>query len=199
MNNIIEFEQIVGRGTRLFEGKDYLKIRDFVKASARFSDPEWDGEPVEPEVCPDREQFPCECEEPERQPCAECGEDPCVCKLEVCDHCRQTPCVCITPPKKRYKMALADGKERELQHMVVTTFWHPDGTPMSAQQFLDALFGELPELFTSEAGLREIWSVPHTRTKLLAGLAEEGFADEQLHEMKKLISAEKSDLFDVLA
>ena len=45
---------------------------------------------------------------------------------------------------------LADGKERAIQHMVATTFWHADGTPMSAQQFMEMLFGKLPEFFKNE-------------------------------------------------
>jgi type I restriction enzyme R subunit len=84
-------------------------------------------------------------------------------------------------------------------HMMCTTFWHPDGTPMSAQQFMEALFGKLPEFFNDEAELRAIWSVPSTRKKLLAALAERGFGPDQLAEMQKIIDAEKSDLFDVLA
>jgi hypothetical protein len=65
---------------------------------------------------------------------------------------------------------LADGKERTIQHMISTTFWHPDGTPMSAQQFMEALFGKLPEFFKDEAELRAIWVAPDTRVKLLQGL-----------------------------
>ena len=83
--------------------------------------------------------------------------------------------------------------------MMVTTFWHPDGTPMSAQQFMELLFGKLPEFFKNEAELRALWSAPDTRAKLLQGLAEKGFGHEQLAEMQKIIDAEKSDLFDVLA
>jgi type I restriction enzyme R subunit len=83
--------------------------------------------------------------------------------------------------------------------MVCTTFWHPDGTPMSAQQFMEMLFGKLPEFFKNEAELRALWSVPETRKKLLKGLSEKGFGNEQLAEMQKIINAEKSDLFDVLA
>jgi type I restriction enzyme R subunit len=94
---------------------------------------------------------------------------------------------------------LADGKERTIQHMMATTFWHSDGTPMSAQQFTELLFGKLPEFFKDEAELRAIWSVPETRKKLLQGLAEKGFGREQLAEMQKIIDAEKSDIFDVLA
>ena len=80
-----------------------------------------------------------------------------------------------------------------------TTFWHHDGTPMSAQQFMELLFGKLPEFFKDEAELRTIWSAPDTRKKLLQGLAEKGFGRDQLAEMQKIIDAEKSDLFDVLA
>jgi type I restriction enzyme R subunit len=94
---------------------------------------------------------------------------------------------------------LADGKERAIQHMVSTAFWHPDGTPMSAQQFMESLFGKLPEFFKDEAELRALWSAPDTRKKLLMGLAEKGFGHEQLTEMQRIIDAEKSDLFDVLA
>jgi type I restriction enzyme R subunit len=61
------------------------------------------------------------------------------------------------------------------------------------------LFGKLPEFFNSEAELRELWSAPDTRAKLLQGLAEKGFGREQMAEMQKIIDAEKSDLFDVLA
>lgn len=96
-------------------------------------------------------------------------------------------------------MKLADGKERSIQHMTATTFWHPDGTPMSAQQFMEMLFGKLPEFFSSEEELRLLWSSPDTRRRLLEGLAEKGFGKDQLAEMQKIIDAEKSDLFDVLA
>jgi type I restriction enzyme R subunit len=83
--------------------------------------------------------------------------------------------------------------------MTVTSFWHLDGTPMSAQQFMEALFGKLPDFFRDEDELRTLWSAPDTRRKLLEGLAEKGFGRDQLSEMQKIIDAEKSDLFDVLA
>ena len=83
--------------------------------------------------------------------------------------------------------------------MTVTSYWHPDGTPLSAVEFIELLLGELPEFFKDEAELRAIWSVPDTRAKLLAGLAEKGFGHEQMAEMRRIIDAEKSDLFDVLA
>jgi type I restriction enzyme R subunit len=94
---------------------------------------------------------------------------------------------------------LADGKARMIQHMMVTSFWHPDGTPMSAQQFMEMLFGKLPDFFKNEDELRALWSSPDTRAKLLQGLAEKGFGKDQMAEMQKIIEAENSDLFDVLA
>ena len=53
-------------------------------------------------------------------------------------------------------MKLADGKERTIQHMMMTAFWHPDGTPMSAPQFMEMLVGKLPGFFQSEAELRAL-------------------------------------------
>ncbi len=50
INSMIEFKQIIGRGTRLYDGKDYFTIYDFVKAHHHFSDPEWDGKPLPPEM-----------------------------------------------------------------------------------------------------------------------------------------------------
>jgi type I restriction enzyme R subunit len=103
------------------------------------------------------------------------------------------------PRPAKIKVKLADGKARAIQHMMVTTFWHADGTPISAQQFMEMLFGKLPEFFKDEADLRALWSAPDTRAGLLEGLAEKGFGGDQLAEMQKIIDAEKSDLFDVLA
>ena len=195
INKIIEFKQIIGRGTRLYDGKDYFTIYDFVKAYHHFGDPEWDGEPLEPEACPKCGCHPCKCEKRPSQPCPICGQRPCICPKESCPKCGQRPCVC----KKKAKIKLADGKERNIQHMTCTTFWHPDGTPMSAQQFMEMLFGKLPEFFKNEDELRVLWSMPDTRKRLLQGLSEKGFGHVQLAEMQKIIDAEKSDIFDVLA
>ena len=95
-------------------------------------------------------------------------------------------------------MKLRDGKEREIQHMISTSFWSAEGKPISAEEFLNNLFGELPNFFKSEAELRKIWSNPITRKTLLEKLDEAGFGKEELSMLQKLIDAEKSDLFDVL-
>jgi type I restriction enzyme, R subunit len=175
VNSMIEFKQIIGRGTRLYEGKDYFTIYDFVKAHKHFSDEEWDGEPIDP-IIGNGGSSPARPPEP-REP----GPD-------------DEP----TKPKKA-RVKLRDGKERDIQHISVTTFWGTDGKPLSAAQFLELLFGQLPEFFKDESELRSIWSMPDTRRKLLDGLAEKGFGRDQLTEMRKIIDAEDSDIFDVLA
>ncbi|MCR4319304.1 MAG: DEAD/DEAH box helicase family protein [Candidatus Brocadiaceae bacterium] len=197
VNQIIEFKQIVGRGTRLFDGKEFFTIYDFVDAYQRFSDPEWDGEPVEEVACPDCGETPCVCEKRPPKPCKVCDQLPCICEKELpqpCEKCGQRPCVCI----KRVKIKLKDGKEREIQHMIATSFWSADGKPISAEEFLNNLFGELPNFFKSEDELRTLWSNPITRKTLLEKLDEAGFGKEELSTLQKLIDAEKSDLFDVL-
>ena len=97
VNQIIEFKQIVGRGTRLFDSKEFFTIYDFVDAYQRFSDPEWDGEPVEEEVCSRCGNKPCSCEKTPPTPCPECGKRPCACKQEPPTECEKCVCVRATP------------------------------------------------------------------------------------------------------
>lgn len=80
-----------------------------------------------------------------------------------------------------------------------TSFWSPEGKPISAAEFVEKLFGDIPDLFKDEAELSRLWSRPDTRKALLEGLAERGYGDEQLTEISRLIDAENSDLYDVLA
>ena len=197
VNSMIEFKQIVGRGTRLFEGKDFFTIYDFVDAYHHFADPEWDGEPLEPEVCLNCGETPCRCIKGESKPCITCQQKPCICIKEPkpdCITCGQNPCVC----KKKIKIKLKNGKEFEIQHMIATSFWTADGTPVSAEEFLNNLFGALPEFFKSEEELRNLWSNPLTRRTLLEKLDDAGFGKNELSTLQSLIDAEKSDIFDVL-
>jgi type I restriction enzyme R subunit len=83
--------------------------------------------------------------------------------------------------------------------MMATTFWDPGGKPISANQMVEKLFGELPRFFKDEDELRRLWSKPDTRKALLQGLAEKGFGGEQVNEISRIIQADKSDVFDVLA
>jgi type I restriction enzyme R subunit len=179
VNSMIEFKQIIGRGTRLFDGKDFFTIYDFVRAHHLFNDPEWDGEPLDPEPeaeprLPQPPVPPPDGEQPEGE------DDP-------------------APRRERLVIRLADGKAREIQHMTATSFWSADGRPISANQFLESLFGTLPEFFKDEDELRKIWSKPDTRRALLRSLEGKGFDRTQLAEIQRALAAEQSDLYDVLA
>jgi type I restriction enzyme R subunit len=178
INSIIEFKQIIGRGTRLYDGKDFFTIHDFVDASHNFYDPEWDGEPVEPD--------PVEKPNPPK---------PVMDKPPVIDP--DDP-----GPEKSVKLVikLADGKEREFQHMTSKMFYSVDGVPMSLTEFIQSLFNtlEMPDLFKNEDELRTIWAVPSTRAQLLKQLEDAGFPTTELLSIQELIDAQNSDLFDVL-
>lgn len=179
VNSMIEFKQIVGRGTRLFDGKEYFTIHDFEGAYQHFLDPEWDGEPIEPVPAGPRAPVP--------------PEDP------------------FAPPKEpegpkepgeraeKVVIKLADGKVRTIQHISATSFWGPDGRPLTAKEFVESLFGKAPELFKDEDELRRLWGAPDTRKALMTALAEAGFGAEPLQEMARIIDAPDSDVFDVLA
>jgi type I restriction enzyme R subunit len=197
VGNIIEFKQIIGRGTRLFDGKDYFTIYDYVDAYHHFKDPQWDGDPLDPEPCAKCGNDPCTCVKQPPRPCVGCGTQPCTCLKDPpppCLKCGQIPCVC----NKKVKIKLAAGKEILIQHMIATSFMDADGKPMSVAEFIQALYGTLPSFFKSEADLKKIWSDPITRKALLEKLAEAGYGQAELTELQKLVNAEKSDLFDVL-
>ncbi|MHC1741210.1 MAG: EcoAI/FtnUII family type I restriction enzme subunit R [Anaerolineaceae bacterium] len=175
INSMIEFKQIIGRGTRLFEGKEYFTLYDFVNAYQHFSDPEWDGEPIAPEPPVEPKQARDKKKKEEEYEAPEEAEKP-----------------------TKIKVRLRDGKEREIQHMMATSFWSSDGHPLSAEEFLRQLYGVLPAFFKNEAELRALWSDPITRKALLDKLSEAGYGRGELETLQKLINAENSDLFDVL-
>lgn len=223
-NNMIEFKQIIGRGTRMYDGKDYFTIYDFVKAHHKFKDPEWDGDPEPPgkscEVCNTNPCncpiepcelcgfYPCNCPDV----CTLCNASPCTCKPVLCEECGQTPCMCAPKPcpvceaspcecekVEKIVIKLNDGKTRQILHISSVMYWSPDGKPITAKEFVERMFDDLPQFFENEDQLRAIWSTPDTREKLLLDLAEAGYDGEKLDCMKELIDAKDSDVYDVLA
>ncbi|HEY4505821.1 MAG TPA: DEAD/DEAH box helicase family protein [Candidatus Paceibacterota bacterium] len=176
INSMIEFKQIIGRGTRLFDGKEYFTVYDFVDAYHHFADPEWDGEPVDETTETEPPTWP-------KDPPGTPGDPP----PEPPDE-----------PKRKLKIKLRDGKEREIQHMISTSFWSADGKPVSVQEFMDNMFGAMPDFFKSEEELRKIWSDPVTRKAFLEKIAAIGYGKDELEMLQKMIDAEQSDLFDVL-
>ncbi|MBT4159973.1 MAG: DEAD/DEAH box helicase family protein [Gammaproteobacteria bacterium] len=186
IGSMVEFKQIVGRGTRIFEGKDYFTIVDFRGATNRFYDEDWDGDPVAidtPEVVDVNEPPPPpyggDQEDDTDQPLGNTGADD------------------DAPPEK---LTVRLSATRELKVIdVETRYIDENGRPLSAQQFVERLMVKLPGLFTSAEQLRDTWSDPDQREALLQKLAETGFDAEQLATLRRMFAAEQSDLFDLLA
>jgi type I restriction enzyme R subunit len=174
IKSMIEFKQIIGRGTRTFDNKDFFTVYDFVKAYHHFNDPEWDGEQVDP--------VPPKTPNPPRGQ----GEEPIV---------DDPP----DPRPEKIRVKLAQGKELLIDHMIMTSYWTADGRPVSSDEFLRQLYGDLPDLFKNEQQLRGLWSTPDTRRHLLDQLRDRGYGPEQLAELARMINAENSDVYDVLA
>lgn len=182
VNSMIEFKQIIGRGTRLCEGKNYFTIIDFVNASHQFAQPDWDGDAIEPEESDDAGSEAPNKPKPE-------GKEGNGDEADEGDGAGQ----------RRLRIKLSDGKVREIQSMA-STMYLVDGKPISAEDFFKRIFNilALPEMFGSEEELRKLWASPVTRRGLLTKLEQQGCAKADLLTVQKLIDAENSDLFDVL-
>ena len=181
IRSMIEFKQIIGRGTRTYEGKDFFTIWDFVKAHENFNDPEWDGEPLEPEP-PKGPRNPTGGDEPEPEgdppPGGEGPEE---------------------PPREKIVVKLSDGTTRSIQYIAATTYWSPEGKPITAAQFLERLFGDLKGIVTDEEQLRTVWRDPDNREHFLDQLSDRGYDRDRLDDIRRLVDAPDSDLFDVLS
>lgn len=198
IKSMIEFKQIIGRGTRLYDGKYYFTIYDFVKAYEKFQDPQWDGEPV----------------------CPYCGNNPCTCSAEPIDYelpeeglvdsleqsievehkhrSKSLPDDSFEEKPEKLEIRLSDGRARKIKYIKSDMFWGADGKPVSAEEFLDAMFGKLPEYYSSIEELQEKWANPTSREELLDMMDEAGYGKDVLIQIRSLIDADDSDLLDVL-
>ncbi|MGR2875241.1 EcoAI/FtnUII family type I restriction enzme subunit R [Vibrio vulnificus] len=179
VGSMVEFKQIVGRGTRVFDGKDYFTIVDFRGATNKFYDKDWDGEPEAPEPGGTGEHKP-----PPYTPEPPGGTD------------GPEPEPGETKPRLKVKL----GKHRELKVIdVETRYIDENGKPLTVQEFVERLITQLPGLFKSVEELRRIWSDPDERETLLSKLVQAGFDKEQLATLRRMFEAEECDIFDLLA
>jgi len=93
---------------------------------------------------------------------------------------------------------LSDGNVRKIKFLSSTTYWSSEGKPISAAEFLERLFGDLSGLVADEDQLRAMWSDPDSRERLLNQLFDRGYDAGRLDDIRRLVDAEDSDLFDVL-
>ena len=180
IRSMTEFKQIIGRGTRVFEGKDFFTIMDFVGATNLFYDERWDGIPEEPEEKP-KPKGPSETKDEPEKP----HPDAAVAENSQAD---------------RKEKVIIDIKGRKLKVInIETTYVGEDGKPLKTHEFLEFLVGILDKFFHDEEQLRDIWSDPLKREELLEKLRSMQIDEEQLEELKIIFEAEESDIYDVLA
>lgn len=178
INSMTEFKQIVGRGTRLYETKDYFTIIDFTNASELFKDPAWDGYRENPEKPADTAEEDNPSGPPPEKGGGDSFGDP-------------------PPPPEITVVELGKGRKIEItrrRYQYIST----SGKTLDAEAYLREIIGHLPALYQDEAQLRRIWQSPETRKALLDKLELEGLAGEQLQEFKRLLNAENSDIIDIL-
>ena len=193
VGSMIEFKQIIGRGTRIYDGKFYFTIYDFVGAYKKYAQPDWDGEPV----CPRCGNNPCTCgKRPHTYPeiPEEGGEG--LGEPKLCAVCHQSPCVC--PKPEQLEIRLSDGRAQRIKFIDNVMFWGADGRPVGTEAFIRELFGHMPDFFSSRDDLHRIWADPDTREALLERMGQAGYGREVLNEIRRLIDAEQCDLLDVL-
>lgn len=175
IKSMTEFKQIIGRGTRVFEGKDFFTIIDFVGATNLFYDDRWDGvaEPIDEPKPP---------------------------KPKPTDSGRTGGGGEIEPPIPPKEKVTIDIKGKKLKVInIETTYVGDDGRPLKTDEYLELLIGILGKFYNDEQGLRDIWSNPSHRKDLLNKLKEMNIDESQLEDLKEIFEAVNSDIYDVLA
>lgn len=197
VNNMVEFKQIIGRGTRLFDDKYYFTIYDFVGASRNFQDAEWDGDPF----CPVCGNYPCTCNK-KPKPYSDGSDEGGGTEIhepDLCPICGHLPCTCDggSKPKKKIIVRLSAQRTFGLKTKWTEKFQYGDEL-ISIEEFIQKLFGKLPSFFNGPEDLRKQWEHPDTRRALLNQLEQEGFHEEKLQKMQFVMGREDCDLLDVL-
>ncbi len=184
IRSMTEFKQIIGRGTRVYEGKDFFTIIDFVGATNLFYDDAWDGLPEEQidDTTVEDDKGTDKVKEP-KQPYGETNET-----------------ATSNSDEKKTEKVTIDIRGRKLKVIdIETTYVGADGIPLKTHEFLEFLVGILDKFFHDETQLRELWSDPVKREELLAKLRSMQIDEVQLEELKAIFDAEESDIYDVLA
>jgi len=190
IKSMTEFKQIIGRGTRVFEGKDFFTIMDFVGATNLFYDKAWDDDPLSVDIkstaidADGKEDISQEKEYklPDAQEDTANDVD--------AEHENQKP---------KTEKVIIDIKGKKLKVInIETTYVGTDGIPLKTEDYLELLIGVLGKFYNDEDGLREIWSNPTNRKDLLNKLKEMNIDESQLNDLKVIFEAEDSDIYDIL-
>lgn len=187
INSMVDFKQIIGRGTRVRDDYDklYFTILDYTGSATRlFADPEFDGEPAlitEEEIDKNGNSLVRKYEElqdKESLIAATSSEVP-----AIYDDLEGTP-------KKYY----VNGGYVEIVADIVYEL-DSDGKRLAVIKYTDYTAKQLKSMYTSAADLRSKWNDAEQRRQILSSLEDKGITFEQLAEATKQYD---SDPFDLL-
>ncbi|EAK9994193.1 DEAD/DEAH box helicase [Campylobacter lari] len=170
IGSIIEFKQIIGRGTRVYEGKDFFTILDFTGVTRLFYDPKWDGEQIK-----DEEKT----------------------EVKTIQNKRGQSSLKETTKQKEVTVHLKGTKLKVLD--ITTSYIGDSDKPLSTKEFLEFLVGKLAEFYDDEVKLREIWSNQASRKEFLQKLEKDRISEQVLEELTVIFEQKDCDVYDVLA
>ncbi|ELE3073282.1 DEAD/DEAH box helicase family protein [Campylobacter lari] len=170
IGSIIEFKQIIGRGTRVYEGKDFFTILDFTGVTRLFYDPKWDGEQIK-----DEEKT----------------------EVKTIQNKREQSSSKETIKQKEVTVHLKGTKLKVLD--ITTSYIGDSDKPLSTKEFLEFLVGKLAEFYNDETRLREIWSNQASRKEFLQKLEKDRISEQVLEELTVIFEQKDCDVYDVLA
>ncbi|MBT0817551.1 DEAD/DEAH box helicase family protein [Campylobacter lari] len=170
IGSIIEFKQIIGRGTRVYEGKDFFTILDFTGVTRLFYDPKWDGEQIKDEEKTEVKTIQNKKEQSKPKEATK--------QKEVTVHLKGT------------KLKVLD---------ITTSYIGDSDKPLSTKEFLEFLVGKLAEFYNDETRLREIWSNQASRKEFLQKLEKDRISEQVLEELTVIFEQKDCDVYDVLA
>ena len=195
VRSMVEFRQIIGRGTRTYTGKPYFKIYDFVGATENFKRDEW----WMPDVpCPKCGKVECECEKPKHRLCPVCGlpTNECVCE-KVCPVCGmpKSACICPKPERPEVDVKLSSGRD-------ISAVWESyvffDEEMIQLKDFLERFVSAVQHSVEGVDELRTKWSTEESRKEFLEAIADAGFTEDILKDVQKYSQLQEYDMFDVM-
>ncbi|MBM4086093.1 MAG: DEAD/DEAH box helicase, partial [Planctomycetes bacterium] len=188
IGSIVEFKQIIGRGTRLFTDKDKLwfTIIDYTGATRLFADHDFDGYPEA--VTEERINQDGRTEGGLRVTMQETTETEEQREAEL-EAIRQAEAVTDGLPRKFY----VDGVEvRVLQDLCLELDEH--GRQLRTVKYTDYTREQVRRLYPSAAELRSKWTQAEQREQIIQALKGRGIELSLLAEATHLLDADPFDL-----
>jgi type I restriction enzyme R subunit len=194
VNSMVEFKQIIGRGTRVRDdyGKLWFNILDYTgTASRNFADPDFDGDPAfaTQEEIDERgkvKRVEIETAPPPETPGVEINEG------------EEGGGVIIDPPGPERRKYYYDGGQVEISAHLVHEL-DPDGKQLRCIRYTDYAAEKVRTLVATAPELRAQWADAEKRAEIIQKLAERGINFEQLAEQAKQPDADPFDLLCHLA